>query len=599
MTGRIIRPSQFILAYGVGSIIETDNGSRIVPSFKKWGKYFQNSYYQKEIEDANAINQLRSYHDKPRIFSISTNSDLKKKDSMDIYPLNVFPRWGICMMHTGDPILGKISPFGHFDCFVCKKENKPSHKVTGIQFVAVCNKGHLNDINWPHIVHINAKNHCNSTVFTWIGEGQSARAIKIKCQKCKQQIQLSQVYKIARDDKLECSGVYIETDDKLNKCDSKAKVLLRNGSNIRIPDIQVNISIPYRDSELYKILFSEIYYNALLPFFDNPITTAEICSYLRRVKKNQPKITEPDIKQIESFSDEELNQVLVQLLRDKNSGKVNEGSIRHDEFTALVHASIHGHPPEHSGSITKFEIEKRRVKKIEANETRWGISFTITPIKTLSVIIVQRGYRREVGDVNVNGDLVQTYFEDEEGNAWYPGVETIGEGIFIQIDSEQFTNNSGSWDQWMKVYKNPEKKNYAFHPLFVWLHSFSHRIISSLSIDAGYSSSSIRERIYIDINQEIPNKSQGGILLYTSQSGGDGTLGGLIAQTENFKIILNRSLNNIDSCSNDPLCSTIHINNNRENGAACYTCMLLSETTCEYRNKFLDRHLLKQRHGIR
>jgi hypothetical protein len=380
----------------------------------------------------------------------------------------------------------------------------------------------------------------------------------------------------------------------VQKCDSKAKVLLRSGSNLRLPDNQVNISIPYRDSDLYKILSSDIYYTFLIRFTDPP-TIAEICSELRKSMKRQPKITEIKIEQIESFSDEELHQVYHQLIRDKTQGEVNEESIRNDEFHALVHASKHGHPPEHSGSLTKFEIEKRRITIIEANENVWGLSFIITPIKTLSVIIVQRGYRREVGDAK--GDLVQAYYEDEEGNAWYPGIETIGEGIFIQLNNNQLPNNGHYWDTWMNFYEGLEKKNRVFHPLFVWLHSLSHRIISSLSVDTGYSSSSIRERIYIDINENSPNTAKGGILLYTSQTGGDGTLGGLISQVENFKRVLNRSSNNINSCSNDPLCSTMHANIDRENGAACYACMLLSETSCENRNKFLDRNLLRQRHG--
>jgi hypothetical protein len=117
---------------------------------------------------------------------------------MNIYPLDVFPRWGVCMKHSGVPILGKISSNGYFDCYACKKENKSKHRITGIRFVTACNRGHLDDMDWPNLVHMNTENQCNNTVFTWIGEGQSATAIKIQCHRCKQQISLSQIYKRAR-----------------------------------------------------------------------------------------------------------------------------------------------------------------------------------------------------------------------------------------------------------------------------------------------------------------------------------------------------------------------------------------------------------------
>ena len=34
--GQPIRPSQFILTYGVGSIVEAPKGPRLIPTFEKW-----------------------------------------------------------------------------------------------------------------------------------------------------------------------------------------------------------------------------------------------------------------------------------------------------------------------------------------------------------------------------------------------------------------------------------------------------------------------------------------------------------------------------------------------------------------------------------
>jgi hypothetical protein len=131
------------------------------------------------------------------------------------------------------------------------------------------------------------------------------------------------------------------------------------------------------------------------------------------------------------------------------------------------------------------------------------------------------------------------------------------------------------------------------HPVFVWWHTFAHRIINALSVDSGYSSAAIRERVFIDVN-ESDGAANGGILLYTAQPGGDGTLGGLIALVPEFERVIRGALRNIDACSNDPLCGEEQFGYGKYNGAACYACSLISETSCEHRNMRLDRNLLLQ-----
>src|SRR5205823_4694502 len=124
------------------------------------------------------------------------------------------------------------------------------------------------------------------------------------------------------------------------------------------------------------------------------------------------------------------------------------------------------------------------------------------------------------------------------------------------------------------------------HPVHVWWHSLSHRLLRTLSIDSGYSSAAIRERTYLSSNSD----PRGGLLLFTVQPGGDGTLGGLIALADRFGEILTSSLVDIEDCSNDPLC--FEAPQVGAQGAACYSCLLASETSCEHRNLALDRLLL-------
>jgi hypothetical protein len=126
---------------------------------------------------------------------------------------------------------------------------------------------------------------------------------------------------------------------------------------------------------------------------------------------------------------------------------------------------------------------------------------------------------------------------------------------------------------------------------FTILHTLSHALIKSLSETSGFSLGSIRERMYYHCQGgEI---IEAGILLYTSAPSADGTLGGLVQQgstVERFEAIVGRALRSLDSCSNDPICSEHRPTSEETNGAACHTCVLLPETSCEFANHMLDRN---------
>ena len=115
-------------------------------------------------------------------------------------------------------------------------------------------------------------------------------------------------------------------------------------------------------------------------------------------------------------------------------------------------------------------------------------------------------------------------------------------------------------------------------------------MIRIISEECGYSSSSIRERIYF---KRDGNKIDGGILLYAAQPGSEGTLGGLTALVPHFGSFLNTVLEKVTSCSADPLCADDLFKHKKANGACCFGCLMNSETSCEHRNMWLDRNVLR------
>ena len=81
------------------------------------------------------------------------------------------------------------------------------------------------------------------------------------------------------------------------------------------------------------------------------------------------------------------------------------------------------------------------------------------------------------------------------------------------------------------------------------LHSLSHLIVTAVSLGCGYPASSIRERIYT-----LPGLGYG-ILLYTSSSDAEGTLGGLVEVGRDLGRYLDDALEAGGLCSNDPVCA--------------------------------------------
>lgn len=123
---------------------------------------------------------------------------------------------------------------------------------------------------------------------------------------------------------------------------------------------------------------------------------------------------------------------------------------------------------------------------------------------------------------------------------------------------------------------------YGASPFYL-LHTLAHLIIKELEFSCGYPSTSLTERIYY-------SDRMCGILIYTTD-GAEGGMGGLVwqGQPDLIKRIILRSLDRAQNCSSDPVCWN---NDETLNYAACFSCCMISETSCEYRNMGLDRRAL-------
>ena len=207
------------------------------------------------------------------------------------------------------------------------------------------------------------------------------------------------------------------------------------------------------------------------------------------------------------------------------------------------------------------------------------------------------------GEYDTDVELAQIAIEPE----WFPAAENRGEGVFVQLRAsavnawrtrpavkerlDQLANGHLKWQD-----QRQSERPFPAGP-YMLLHTLSHLLIQSLSMRCGYPASSIRERIYAEYASD-----NYGVLLYTSSSDAEGTLGGLVQEARHMEDHLLQALRMGELCSNDPICAQHEPGESIEgrwlHGAACHGCSLVAEVSCEMRNDYLDRALVVPVMGV-
>ena len=584
-----IRRSQFITTYGPGAILEGPEGPRLIPTLENSNVFVGRLATDFEITDQRLSQALLNGSG---ILRLPTNPEVSAPDFRYIYRTHPFPSWSLCVNHG---ILYHKTSSDNRACPRCA--NFPGHNEAwqqarrdAIRFVRACESGHLDDVDWVRLIP-HGTVPCDPPYLRWRGGGGALRHIDIICPVCQGHIDLGSAY--ART--WPCSGRFPEQGPFRPGCSEPSRIIQRGAANLRIPELRTALTIPPRYTRLHRLLEMSVVRSSLL--VARPGRKQELLDSLRNLVANG-LLRQPVVDEIQGYSE----SAILSVIDDVVSGGIasNDRELRIEEFEALENAALHGAPPEPSptpGSPPQFEVIQQNIQTLA---TATGLRLRITPVNRLRVVMVQTGYRR-LGPLSTWVDLA---FDDGQ-RFWYPGVELFGEGIFVDLapsnpsDKPSLTIEGPAANEWLDAWRNPSDVHrhampdslHELHPMFVWWHTFSHRLINGMAIDSGYSSASIRERVFVNVDEQSGN-AFGGVLLYTAQPGGDGTLGGLIALVPQFRRVFEGAMRDLDACSNDPLCGEETFGPSKYNGAACYSCALISETSCEHRNMKLDRRLL-------
>lgn len=581
-----IRPSQFITTFGPGSIVDLPDYSVIIGGIDKWDSFDVSK--SKTIEE----NRLKKKLNIKQIKAIP----LSGSNEFGTIPAYRFPEYHVC------PRCRKIGKYSGREfveeegVLYCKNpdydgESCSKIKTHPVRFIVTCKKGHINDFPWGMYVHKKGKYNPKSCKLYLLDEGEtgSLKDLVVYCKSCNQKRSMSEAFS---NNKIlgKCSGRRPWLRDFEKDCENDKELLLRGASNIYFSSIESSIVIP-------KALQQEGIEGFVKDNID--FSDEELISD-RRVFDSVMK-RDQDINRLG------LDKVwnIIQKLRTKGEGE--EIDLRTPEYHALL-------TEHHNYEEIDFETAPEDVP-----ERFKGYISDLVRVKRLKEVMVLKGFTRihPLPDVTarLSGEIGNSGEDTQSGNdqvelaqlsatpqPFLPGVETYGEGIFLTINNDKLK----AWEEKNKDYgvgmetahkkiyrdrKIPENEIPPFPGLrYVLLHTLSHALIREFTMHSGYSSSALKERIYSD-----PEKEMAGILIYTATVDSEGSLGGLVelGTRDKFESILARTLSAGQYCSGDPQCAEKDVDVLTDvNGAACHSCMLAAETSCERSNRYLDRSLL-------
>jgi len=360
-----------------------------------------------------------------------------------------------------------------------------------------------------------------------------------------------------------------------------SRLLVRSASNAYFAQTLSVISIPEAGSALRQ---------AIDAVWTDFLQYCESVSDVGRERRKQ-RVSAA----LEGFSDADVWR---EIERRKSGGDADARGIREVELETLLSAQAEIGDDRPGG-----DFYARTVSIPGKNSALTKAIERVVKVHRLREVIAQVGFTRFESSVSdVNGELAL----DVERAAlarelsWVPAVENRGEGIFVALRPGAIEKWLGRasvktrGEQLMAGFKAWAKTHSGAATVFpglpyVMLHTLSHLLITAVALECGYSSSSIRERIYV-------GNGGYGVLLYTASPDAEGTLGGLVEAADRIDQYLRDALDLGRLCANDPVCAHHEPNNVEEErfllGAACHGCVLLAESSCERRNDFLDRALV-------
>lgn len=563
-----VRPGQLITTYGPGAIMDSINDSLMILDIKYW--YNCNE----KIHDRKLSNFLKKDY-------------FKKIPSLNYKDLPVipFPNYHVCSNNKCSRLFDIREAFVMSDyldkgpkCPDCYWKSYPA------RFVVSCQENHLDDFPWGWWVHDGKETDCRGKLYLKSsGNTSSLNSLYVQCE-CGKWKTMKGATQESSFEGMKCTGNHPHKLNKKSDCGLALIPLQRGASNVYFPALRSAIVIP-DESENIDRLFVTL--------------KDEIESFMKSLgtmlgDKWYIKFYEFKLENSKEFTDaEDFLKKWTAYKNKENSNEENEeleySQIKQIEYQAFTSF-------EEKIKLSSFEAEIEEVP----NDLKPYFKRIVKAHKLKEILVLLGFMRNDSPEPDVKKPKKIVWLESDNNENWLPAVEVHGEGIFIEF-------NKNSIKQWLKKNEELAKKSQQFtflysnwikskgwelrdqkDVIYVMLHTFAHLLIKQLSLQSGYSSVAIKERIYC-------GEDMAGILLYTGSTDQEGSLGGLVemGNIDKLRILILEALEEATFCSNDPYCASLRPSEeNHLNGCACFACSMVAETSCETGNRLLDRSLV-------
>ena len=625
-----IRQSQAMSTFGVGSIADFVTGTFMPLGLDYWENLLPNQkIFEPDLEAFLGVNFLRS----PPI-----------EDSQAL-PATRFPKWLICsnpkcrtmgmakeiiLDNQGNQVLNNYnSPNIAFESIdgknaECLRCSVPRNRHVGIpaRLVVVCcddpqqpqaHSGHIDDFPWQWWCHgreypdLKGPTHHHLRLIE--GDGLSFQNIRVSCS-CGMSQSLQGVF----GEKLlgyKCQGKSPWLSSQPNDCTHDVRVIQRGATSLHSPVVLTYISIPPFTEELGKTLgiyredFLDKWRDNAYTLSQNNIPPLNDDKKLEWINNKYDALIKPRLAGLAHDRNQAIN-ILKKFIENPHQDQAYTGSDSSNRKSSEYIELSRENGNARADFQTKFSPNTHSLFPHNSMEE-------VVKVHRLREVSAMLGFRREIGGASI--DLFKITDQPiapifllggsaaRQNNpakpSWLPAIDLRGEGLFFRLNKERL-------DRFLK-YK-VESKNNRLNKLFdrikqanpisfkaertlvktIVIHTLSHLLIRQLTVSCGYSSASLKERIYADTDDC-------GILIYTSTPGADGTRGGLVRMGESARLqpIVESAIENARWCSADPICcTTLGQGADGMNLAACHGCALVPETSCELHNKILDRAML-------
>ena len=571
-----LRKNQMITTFGPGGIVEMPEYTVIMAATDYWSNWSP-IIYEPTLKRLLGVKYFKEPY--------ASESDLPKGNP-DV-PAFRFPRMHFC------PKCEKLDDFKAFGdpknkkCIDCNSDLVPS------RFIAACVNGHLEDFPYEWWVHYGSPYKCDEPdnhhklKMIFKNDTGGLASIVIKCTKCGKERSMEGCMSKDALTGYKCFGrrpwigSRVEYNDS-EECTAVLRALQRGASNAYFGMTKSALTIPPWSSKIQCILDEK--WEDIQTAYDNKMDEEfrfKLISILFKKYIEDGLYTVDDI----------IKEIDRRINCEDDENEYTDQMMYEDEYKALCA----GYSPEDEETPEQFEAEETDI-----SDSLEDFFDEVVLVKRLREVIAFKGFRRilpvapseeeRASEGANNNEFMPPWNKRQE---WLPATEMRGEGIFIKLNERRVTEwEKQNADRYleMKERMKIDVSEGMYSPRYVLLHTLSHLLIRQLTMDCGYQEAAIKERIY----STFPESKQAmcGILIYTSASDSDGSLGGLVRQGESdlLEDTVRNALQEASWCSSDPLC----IDSKSQgfyslNYAACHACVLLPETSCVARNCLLDR----------